>query len=231
MNKMTEFNNEISMTSREIAEQTGKEHRNVRRDVKRMLLELYGKEDMLNYEHIFKDSYGREQKCYRLPKREVLVLVSGYSIPLRAKIVDRLEELEQRKSKTLLPDFSNPAEAARAWAIEYEEKQAALLQIVEDKPKVDYYKNVLDTGDTYTVTQIAKENEMTAIQLNIILKNEKIQFKQSGQWLLYQKYQDMGLVKTRTHIIERSNGDKQNRHSTTWTEKGREFIHDLLETI
>ena len=107
----------------------------------------------------------------------------------------------------------------------------AETKLIEIKPKVDYYEKVLDTDSTYTVTQIAKENEMTAKQLNIILNKCGVQFKQSHQWMLYREYQEQGLTKTRTHVVKRSDGTEETRHSTTWTEKGREFIRDLLETI
>ena len=107
----------------------------------------------------------------------------------------------------------------------------AETKLIEIKPKVEYYEKVLDTDSTYTVTQIAKENEMTAKQLNIILNKCGVQFKQSHQWMLYKEYQEQGLTKTRTHVVTRSDGTEETRHSTTWTEKGREFIRDLLETI
>lgn len=84
----------LTMTSREIAELTGKEHRNVMRDIRAMLVELHGEKDVLKFEHISLDAYGREQPCFRLPKRETLILVSGYSTELRARIIDRWQELE-----------------------------------------------------------------------------------------------------------------------------------------
>jgi anti-repressor protein len=49
--------------------------------------------------------------------------------------------------------------------------------------------------------------------------------------MLYKKYQDKGLVKTRTYVVNRSEGDAETKHSTTWTEKGREFVRELLEGI
>lgn len=83
-----------SMTTVEIAEQTGKRHDNVLRDTRAMLVELYGEKDLLTFEEMSKDTYGRERKCYSLPKDEVLCLVAGYSTPLRMKIIKRLDELE-----------------------------------------------------------------------------------------------------------------------------------------
>jgi prophage antirepressor-like protein len=114
---------------------------------------------------------------------------------------------------------------------ERQKRIKAEAKLIESKPKVEYYEKVLDTDNTYTVTQLAKENEMTACQLNIVLNKCGVQFKQSGQWLLYKDYQDKGLTKTRTHVVKRSDGREETRHSTTWTEKGREFVRELLEDI
>lgn len=81
------------MSSREISELTNKEHKNVKRDILTMLEQL--NLDALSFEHIYKDSLGREQTEYILSEELVLTLISGYSIPLRNKIIKRLKELEQ----------------------------------------------------------------------------------------------------------------------------------------
>lgn len=116
-----ESNNEVSMTTVEIAERTGKRHDHVMRDTEKMLAELHGEGDLPKFGEVYKTHLNQEYKCYRLPKREVLILVSGYSIKLRAAIIDRLDELE-RGAVFQLPDFNNPVEAARAWADEREQR-------------------------------------------------------------------------------------------------------------
>ena len=134
------INQEIRMDSREIAELTGKRHDHVIRDIENMLdgLQL----GRPSFGASYQSEQGKEVKCYRLPYRETMILISGYSIELRAKIVDRWMELEAEKKKEI-PDFSNPAEAARAWADAYEQKQLAeektkSLQIELDQEKSWY---------------------------------------------------------------------------------------------
>jgi hypothetical protein len=87
----------LTMSSREIAKLTGKRHDNVMRDATNMLVELYGVRDALKFEHIYLDTMNRRQTELRLPKRETLILVAGYSVELRARIVDRWMELKAQQ--------------------------------------------------------------------------------------------------------------------------------------
>ena len=75
----------------EIAELTGKDHKNVLRDIKRILKEA--EIDQLRFEPIFLDSYKREQSCLNLPRMECDLVVSGYSAKYRLAIIDRWQEL------------------------------------------------------------------------------------------------------------------------------------------
>jgi len=83
----------VSMSSLEIAELTGKEHRNVTRDIENMLKDL--DVSVLKFEHTYKDSQNKDQKSFNLDKEHSLILVSGYSVKLRAAIVKRWIELER----------------------------------------------------------------------------------------------------------------------------------------
>lgn len=108
------------------------------------------------------------------------------------------------------------------------EKERLLL---EARPKVDYYDRVLDTASEYTITQIAKECMMSGQALNLALSLSKIQYKQNGQWLLYAKYQNKGYTKTRTTLYNDSKGVENSKHTTVWTEKGREFILSVVDNL
>lgn len=100
----------VAMLTTEIADLTGKRHDNVMRDTRKMLVELHGEEDLLKFEEVSRDGYGRQRPCYLLPKRETMVLVTGYSIPMRAAVIDRLEQLEtERRDVALAAPAPQPA--------------------------------------------------------------------------------------------------------------------------
>ena len=96
-----------TMTSREIAELTGKQHKDVLYDIRKMLDELGLRS--ADFSADLPDSYGRMQPGFQLPKRETLILVSGYSTAMRAKIIDRWDDLETGKA---VPAVSGAARAA-----------------------------------------------------------------------------------------------------------------------
>ncbi|MDU4787537.1 MAG: phage antirepressor KilAC domain-containing protein [Clostridium sp.] len=85
------------------------------------------------------------------------------------------------------------------------------------------------TTNALTVTQIAKDYGMSAQELNKILSDEKIQYCQRGQWLLYAKYQDKGYTKSNTVTYKHKNGSIGSKLNTKWTQKGRLFINDILK--
>lgn len=90
----------LTMSSREIAELTGKRHDHVLRDIRAMLVELYGEGGVPSFEDTHcNEQNGQIYPIFSLPKRETLILVSGYSVELRARIIDRWQELEQQQEK------------------------------------------------------------------------------------------------------------------------------------
>ena len=80
-----------------------------------------------------------------------------------------------------------------------------------------------------TITQIAKDYGMSGWALNKLLHEYKVQYKQSGQWLLYSKYHNLGYTHSRTIDIVRSDGTPDVTMETKWTQKGRLFIYELLK--
>jgi hypothetical protein len=83
------------MSSREIANVTGKRHDNVLRDIAAMLKDL--KVDLLRFEDIYLDGRNREQLQYLLDREHTDCLLTGYSAPMRMKVIRRWRELEQQQ--------------------------------------------------------------------------------------------------------------------------------------
>lgn len=122
-----------------------------------------------------------------------------------------------------LPNFNNPAEAARAWALEYEAKQQAQL---EAKEAQDNVKRLVHDSKTYTAGEIAKEVGLrSAIELNNQLAKMEVQFKQNGTWLLYAKYADLGYTSVKQTVLD--NG--RIIYDRRWTGAGRDFIVSLFK--
>lgn len=99
-------------------------------------------------------------------------------------------------------------------------------------PKIQYVDNVLRSVNTYTVTQLAKELGFTSGEaLNKKLKEMRVQYKQSGQWLLYTDYSGKGYTKTKTESFTRNDGSIGTNTYTVWTEVGRAFLHSLFKVL
>lgn len=112
------------------------------------------------------------------------------------------------------------------------EKEHNLLlqqQVGELKPKADYYDQILKSKKLITVNAIAKDYGMSAQALNKILHDLKVQFKQSGQWLLYAKYHDKGYTSSEPHKYTKKDGTEDFKLHTKWTQKGRIFLYNLLK--
>jgi phage regulator Rha-like protein len=130
MNMLTKTNVAITMSSREIAELTEKLHKNVLADIRKTLEALNMEPADFSARYI--DSKGEPRYCFNLPRREVEILLTGYSIPLRAKVIDRLHQLEAAvAAPAAIP--TNFAEALRL-AAALEEKQALAATVNVMRP-------------------------------------------------------------------------------------------------
>jgi phage regulator Rha-like protein len=129
--------NKTTMSSTEIAELTGKEKTNIHRDIKaQLLVGLYGLKDdsYLNDNKIQGITIVIDNRDYwsevLLDKYHTDILISGYEVKYRAAIVKRWHELEQR-NHIVMPNFSDPAAAAIAWAEQYTLAQNAIATKAE----------------------------------------------------------------------------------------------------
>ena len=118
---------------------------------------------------------------------------------------------------------------ARALQIMQAAVQRRDEEIARLKPRADYADSVLDSINCITTTQLAKELGMSAQELNRRLCELRIQYWQSGQYMLYADYARLGLAKSRTHKHVLKHGMVMTEMYLVWTELGRDFFHQLLD--
>ena len=126
------------------------------------------------------------------------------------------------------PDETDEEILARALQIMKAAIESRDEVIAELLPRADYADEVLDSVSCITTTQLAKELGMTAQELNRRLCEMRIQYWQSGQYMLYADYARMGLAKSRIHKRVLKHGMVLTEMYLVWTERGCEFIHSLL---
>lgn len=147
----------VTITSLEIAELTGKRHDHILRDIEEQLGKILGEEGVPKFGDTYQNPQNKQfYKMYRLPKREALILVSGYSVELRAKIIDRLEYLEnQLKSNTpQLPQTYK--EALRELLNQVEQKEQLQIENAKQQETIADQAEIINA---YQVTDKIKRNK------------------------------------------------------------------------
>ena len=103
-------------------------------------------------------------------------------------------------------------------------------QIIADfEPIRTYVDTILESPGTMSTAQIAADYDITPQKLNKILHEERVQRKVNGQWILYKSYMGQGYTKSKTFQFTHSDGRRDSRMQTQWTQKGRLMIHEILK--
>lgn len=251
MNEISTIVDGDRMTSLQIAEITGKAHKDIMRAIRNMepaWEKVQERKFALMQEKIEISNGGHKMRpYYSLNKEECLYIATKFNDEARAKLIKRWKELEEQHQKPSVPQ--NYLEALKSLVKSEEEKQQLALEnkqqatiltiskenmelgnkITEMLPKVSYYDQILQSTATMTVTQIAQDYGMSAMKLNKELEAMKIQHKVRGQWILYGKFLTGGYVHSRAVDILRSDGRHDVKYNTEWTTKGRIFLYESLK--
>lgn len=235
------------MASLQIAEITGKAHKDVMKAIRNMepaWEKINGRKFAL-VDYI--DKKGESRPCYSLTKEECLYIATKFNDEARAKLILRWKELEEKQQPAVptnyldaLRSLIRSEEEREQLALETKKQQETILHISQENaelgnkitemlPKVSYYDKILQSKATMTITQIAQDYGMSAIALNKKLEQLGIQRKVRGQWILYGQYLSYGYVHNRVVEIVRSNGTHDVKNNTEWTMKGRIFIYQSLK--
>lgn len=212
------------MSSLQIADATGKEHKNIIRDIDILISKGI---DKLNFELTsYKDKSNRYQRMYSLTMKGCLILASGYDPILREKIINRWEELElNNKQNFEIPTTLSGALMLAARQAEQLEKQEALL--LEQAPKVEFYEAVTGSSDTIDMRSVATTLNcgLGRNKIFAILRNKKILDNTNKP---YQTYIDRGYFRTIESSYTKSDGTQCINIKTVVFQKGLDFIRKIL---
>lgn len=217
---------DLTMSSREIAELCEKEHRNVKRDIEKMLNNL--KIDMLTFERIYKDSQNREQKEYKLPKDLTMTLITGYRDDLRFKVIKRVEELEAQKNQPAQLDDPN---WLRGTLLTYTEKVLALQsQVDELLPSHQALERIAEADGSMCITDAAKALQMRPKDLFTFMRTNGWIYKRSGSsyYVGYQSKTTQGLLEHKVTTVYRSDGTEKVTEQVRVTPKGLTRLAKLI---
>lgn len=252
MNELTIIvDNDERMTSLQIAEATGKAHKDVMRAIRKMetaWVKVQGRNFALLQKEVEVNNGGyKMQPYYSLTKEECLYIATKFNDEARAKLVRRWKELEEAHRPAVPQNYLEALKAMvkieeqkQQFAIENHRQQEQISdisrenvelgnKITEMLPKVSYYDRILESKSTMTVTQIAQDYGMSAVKMNRILSQLKIQRKVQGQWILYNNYVPCGYVHSKAVDIVRADGRRDVKYNTEWTVKGRIFLYNKLK--
>lgn len=207
-----------SMDSRDIAKLTGKEHGHVCRDIAKVLEDLNE-----GGESRFGSSYLSEQnkpvKCYLLPKRECLILASGYSVKLRAAIIDRWAELE---ASSVPKSF---AAALRLAAEQQELIEAQAVKLEAQAPAVAFVEKFVEAKQTQPLRAVAKVLQVPEKKFVVWLLREKVLYRLAGKLVPMQSYRDAGYFELKEFVAPHGYANFQ----MAFTTPGIRWISGLVE--
>ena len=218
----------LTMSSREIAELTGKEHDNVRRDIKNLADSL-----SLSFEEKTEPSSGgRPSKVFLLHKRETLILVSGYSVEMRARIIDRWMELEMGLSQPrLVVDPSDPKVMLAVF--DHLQKQVAEKDaiIAAQGEKVKQLDRLAAAEGSMCLTDAAKTLNKRPKDLIAFMSTRGWIYKRVGNssWLAYQDKIQAGYMEHIDHPFFDDQGRERISTRAHVTAKGLVKLAALLD--
>lgn len=172
-----------TMSSREIAELTGSTHDNVLKTIRALVTKGVVSSNDTPYIH---PQNGQIYREFLLSQRDTLVVVSGYSVELRARIIDRWQELEAQVGQFQIP--ATYAEALQAAADQARDNQSLRLVILDQAPKVAAIKRLAAAGGAICITDAAKHLQIQPSKLFTWMEKNRWIFRRqgSGRWTAYQ---------------------------------------------
>lgn len=216
------INSEHTMSSREIAELTGKPHNDVLKAIRKMEPAWFritkGNFSLSEYQ----DSTGRNLPEYLLAKRECLFVATKFNDEARAMLIVRWEELENKMLQPALPkDYLT---ALKALTAEVEAKQKAEQQVMVLAPKARAWERFCDSDGLINTRDICNAFNFRSPQhMHEDLRQKGVLKKGGSHWLLTSKYTKFSLKFEIAREVMAEHGGKVRQH-LKWTVKGLQYL-------
>jgi len=215
--------NELTMTSLEISELTGKRHDHVLRDIDNVFKEL---NKPLIIGDLQKMPSGQTAKVYNIEHRECDILLMGYSISLRAKVYDRWKELENQTQPVLPLTYRD---ALKELIIKDEQLELATLErdyAIRTKHHISNKKAATSMG---RLSQAVQKINRLEIQLDesedfATIKRVLMETGQKYAWRLLKKA-SMELGLPIKDVYDENYGSVKSYHRDAWNQVMTQEIH------
>ncbi|EHK7404384.1 phage antirepressor KilAC domain-containing protein [Vibrio parahaemolyticus] len=216
---------EMTMSSREIAELTKKDHKNVLRVIRSLIdgQVLVAQIEPLKFEY-----RGQLFDYFELGKRDSLVVVARLSPEFTAAVVDRWQELEKKSQVSVPATFAEALQLAANQAKELEAKNQQLAIVA---PKAEFADAVAGADKGVLLGQFAKTVGLGPIAIFRILRELKIFMSRGSSYNLpYQEFVERGYFTVKQGTYE-TNSETRISHTAMVTGKGEIWLRKkLIET-
>lgn len=210
---------QLTMSSREISELTGKRHDNVMRTIQ----DLYDKRliALPHFEEVSNPGPGPLMlKQWRVGKRDSYVIVAQLSPEFTARLVDRWQELETAQAPRVPQTMAEALRLAADQAEKIEQQQQALSLAA---PKVEFVDSYVQAEGLMGFRQVAKLLGANERKLRQMLLDHGVMYYLAGVLTPMAQHTKAGRFEVKT-------GEAENGHAFTtakFTPKGVEYVSRL----
>ncbi|NMX62838.1 phage antirepressor KilAC domain-containing protein [Pseudomonas sp. WS 5079] len=167
--------------------------------------------------------HGNQVATYSLTLDQCMLVGMRESKAVRRSVLKKLKALEAPRVIATLPDFSNPAAAARAWAEQFELQQQANQALIAAAPKIAFVDEYVKSTGLKGFRQTAKLLKANESRFREFLIDKKIMYRMGGEWQAYQHHIDAGRFEVKTDTAD--NGHAFNQ--TKFTPRGVNWVAGL----
>ncbi|WP_372840716.1 phage antirepressor KilAC domain-containing protein [Pseudomonas protegens] len=167
--------------------------------------------------------HGNQVATYDLTLDQCMLVGMRESKSVRRNVLEKLKALEVPRVIATLPDFSNPAAAARAWAEQFELQQAANQALAIAAPKVEFVDKYVEATGLKGFRQTAKLLGANEARFREFLLDKKIMYRMGGEWQAHAQHINAGRFDVKTGTTDSGHAFNQ----TKFTPKGVTWVAGL----